>query len=86
MATANLVSEKTKIDTTNDSVVIVNHIEGIPGGRTLDVEDFPDRELSAGHVIIKDAKSGNICPLQTTSGLTRRAYLRGYFSRLIAHG
>ena len=45
MATANLSSRNT-VYTTNDSVVIVKYIEGILGGRALDVEGFPDRELS----------------------------------------
>ncbi|MBD0822635.1 hypothetical protein [Aestuariibaculum marinum] len=65
-ATANLTS-KQSVDTTNDSVVIVKHIEGIPGGRTLDVTGFGDTEISAGHVIIRDDNSPmDYKPLPTT--------------------
>lgn len=65
MSTANLTS-KTSIDTTNDSVVIVSYLEGIAGGRTLDVTGFADEEISAGHVIIKETSTGNYKPLPTT--------------------
>ena len=65
MATANLSSRNT-VYTTNDSVVIVKYIEGILGGRALDVEGFPDRELSAGHIIIKETESGEYKPLPTS--------------------
>ena len=62
MATVNL-SNKESIDTTKDNVVIANFLEGIPGGRTLNVEGFADKEISAGHVIIKDDSSGDYKPL-----------------------
>lgn len=65
MATANL-STSQSVDTTNDSVVIVKHLEGIPGGRTLDVTGFSDDEISAGHVIIKETSTGEYKPLPTT--------------------
>lgn len=68
MATVNLTS-KTSVDTTNDSVVIVKHIEGIPGGRTLDVTGFGDEEISAGHVIIKETATGEYKPLPVTGSL-----------------
>lgn len=46
----------------NDSVVIRKYISGIPGGRTLDVSDFPNDTILAGHVIIKNA-DGNYAPM-----------------------
>lgn len=68
MPTANLTS-KSSVDTTNDSVVIVNHLEGIVGGRTLDVTGFADTEISAGHVIIRETATGNLKPLPVTGTL-----------------
>lgn len=62
MATTNL-SSKASFDTTNDSVVIVSNLEGIAGGRTLDVTGFADAEISAGHVIIKETATGEYKPL-----------------------
>ena len=35
-----------------DSIVIKKHITDIEGGRTLDVTDFPESVILAGHVII----------------------------------
>lgn len=46
----------------NDSVVIRKYISGIPGGRTLDVSDYKDDAILAGHVIIK-TKEGNYAPM-----------------------
>lgn len=56
MTVANLRKKKKEIDTTNDSVVIVNSVEGLPGGRTLDVTGFSDTEIPAGHVIVCEEK------------------------------
>lgn len=53
-------------DTTNDSVVIVANLEGIPGGRTLNVTGFNDTEISAGHVIIEETATGELKPLPVT--------------------
>ncbi len=66
------------IDTTNDSVIIVEHIADLPGGRTLDVTGFPDDEISAGHVVIKDEEGvykplptdGNVPASHTVEGVT----------------
>ena len=58
MATANLSKNNGTVNTTNDSVVIVQNLDGLPGGRTLDVTGFPDSEISAGHVIIKETATG----------------------------
>lgn len=76
MPTANLTS-KSSIDTTNDSVVIVNHLEGITGGRTLDVTGFADSEISAGHVIIEEDASGDLKPLPTNGTLPADHTYRG---------
>lgn len=68
MPTADLTSSQS-LDTTNDSVVIVNYIEGIPGGRTLNVTGFTEDNISAGHVIIQETSSGDYKPLPTSGTL-----------------
>jgi hypothetical protein len=37
-----------------DSVTIMNYIEGIPGGRSLDVTGFAPKAIRAGHVVIRE--------------------------------
>lgn len=55
--TANLRNEPTGVITGNDNIAIVNHFDGIRGGRTLDVTGYPEKVLHAGHVIIKEVKN-----------------------------
>lgn len=52
---ANLANTPDSIDTGMDSIVIVNHLEGIPGGKVLDTTGFDPTVIKAGHVIIKNA-------------------------------
>ncbi len=54
--------KKTKIVFGNDSIVIRKYFSGIAGGRTLDLSDFPNDDIYAGHVIIKKA-NGNYAPM-----------------------
>ena len=67
MATANLNNAKSQIIDGNDNVVIVNHFDGIRGGRTLNVDGFTPEVIHAGHVIVKLA-SGDYAPMPLTSG------------------
>lgn len=62
MPTANLNNTAKEISAGNDGIVIVEYLEGIPGGRTLDVTGFTPEVIPAGHVIIKDS-SGNYKPM-----------------------
>lgn len=62
MPIANLHNEGKEISTGNDSIVIVEYLEGVPGGRTLDATGFTPEVIPAGHVLIKDA-SGNYKPM-----------------------
>lgn len=59
-----------------DSVVVQKFISGIPGGRTLNVADFPLSVIPAGHVIIE--KEGVYYPMPVTAttvdGETTYAY------------
>ena len=61
MATANL-NEKTQVIDGKDNVVIVNHFDGIRGGRTLNVEGFAPEFIRAGHLIVK-LSSGDYAPM-----------------------
>lgn len=52
-AKANLVNERTNIVSGIDSVVIRQYIGGITGGRTLDMTDFKEDVIKAGHIVIR---------------------------------
>lgn len=62
MTVANLTNEPVEIITSNDNIVIVNHFDGIRGGRTLNVTGFPKKTINAGHLIIKD-ENGEYKPM-----------------------
>lgn len=66
MATANLNKDKVVVDDGNDSIVIVNDLGDIPGGRTLDCTGFTG-SIRAGHIIITKA-NGDYAPLGVTTG------------------
>lgn len=55
MPTANLNNTPREISAGNDSIVIVEYLEGVPGGRTLDTTGFTPEVIPAGHILIKDA-------------------------------
>lgn len=76
MATANLNNAKMQVIDGNDNVVIVNHFDGIRGGRTLNVEGFTPEVIKAGHVIVKLA-SGDYAPMPLNSSATAYATLPG---------
>lgn len=63
-ATSNLGRKTNEINDTLDSIVIVNALGDVPGGRTLDVSGVADGTtvIAAGHVIVKTA-SGAYKPL-----------------------
>jgi hypothetical protein len=46
-----------------DSVIIVSYLEGLPGGRALDVTGFTDKAISAGHVVIRETATGDYKPM-----------------------
>jgi hypothetical protein len=46
-----------------DSVVIADYIEGIPGGKSLDVTGFTPTVIKAGHVVIKETATGTYKPM-----------------------
>lgn len=58
MPQANLLREQNEINDGLDSIVIVNCLGDIPGGRTLDVSGLPDtmKVIKSGHIIIASNK------------------------------
>ena len=63
MATANLANSATAIDTSKDSIVIVDNFQSIRGGFTLDVTGFAPLVIMAGHVIIEETSTGQLKPM-----------------------
>ncbi len=66
MAVVNLSDTPKEIITGNDSIVIVDNFQSIRGGRSLDVSDFNEDVIRAGHIIIKDTNSGDFKPMPIT--------------------
>ena len=54
------------IITGNDSIVIVDNLQSIRGGRSLDATGFAADVIPAGHVIIKETSSGIHKPMPVT--------------------
>jgi hypothetical protein len=51
------------VDTTNDNIVIVDALEYVRGGRTLDVAGWDKPTIPAGHPVILDAGEYKPIPL-----------------------
>lgn len=62
MRVANLNDENEIVETGNDSIVIMNYLDGVNGGCTLDTTGFTLKVIHAGHIVIKDA-AGNRKPM-----------------------
>lgn len=58
-AKADLVKDRTNIVTGIDSVVIRQYNGGITGGRTLDMTDFKEDVIKAGHIVIRTLDEDN---------------------------
>jgi len=63
MAVANLVNPAQEIVTGNDNIVIVDILQTIRGGRTLDVTNFTPDVIKAGHVIIMETATKEYKPM-----------------------
>lgn len=59
-AKVNLANDPEVILSGNDSVVIRQFNGGITGGRSLDMTDFPDSVVKAGHLVIKVKDEDNV--------------------------
>lgn len=64
------LSKSSKVDTSVDSIVIMNLIEDVPGGKTLDVTGVASSEevIKAGHVIIEEDATGIHKPQAISGG------------------
>lgn len=58
--------EKEQVVFGNDNIVIRKFISGIQGGRALDCTGFAEKNILAGHVIIK--KDGTYAPMPVADG------------------
>lgn len=52
----------------NDPIVIRHYGDGIKGGKVLNVTDFTEDFVRAGHVIIKNTTTGEYKPMPVSSG------------------
>lgn len=59
-AKVNLANDPEVILSGNDAVVIRQYNGGITGGRSLDMTDFPDSVVKAGHLVIKVKDEDNV--------------------------
>lgn len=64
----NLVDETINVDNSKDSIVIIENIASIKGGKSLDTTGYALPVLNAGHVIIKETATGNYKPMPLASG------------------
>ncbi len=71
MPTANLTREKIELNDGLDSIVVVQAISQIPGGRTLDVSGLTANveSVKSGHVLVIDTKTKAVSPLGITDGV-----------------
>lgn len=51
-----------------DPIVIRNFVAGIKGGKVLDVTDYTEEFIRAGHVIIRDTTNENYKPMPVSDG------------------
>jgi hypothetical protein len=67
---ADLSNAQITVDTSRDSVIIVDRFATIRGGRTLDVTGFTPDVIYAGHPIIVETATGVHKPLPLNGGAT----------------
>lgn len=66
MAVANLNNTGVQYSDANDSIVIVDNMQSIRGGRTLDISGFTPEVIKAGHVIIQQTSTSEYKPMPVT--------------------
>lgn len=71
-AKANLVGEPTTVFAANDTVVIRQYVGGKTGGVTLDMTDFKEEVVKAGHLTYRkldeDGKNYTYLPVPVSNG------------------
>lgn len=60
MGNVNLAGEQQFFSDGVDSIVIRHYVAGIAGGRTLDMTDFPEDVVKAGHIVIRSTKDETV--------------------------
>jgi len=70
MTTADLNKDQINVYDGLDSIVIVNDLGDVPGGRTLNVSGVSSdiSVIKSGHIIIENNTTGEVSPLGVTSG------------------
>ena len=70
MPTANLNREIIEVNDGLDSIVIVQALSDIPGGRTLDVSGLDEdvKVIKSGNILVVDKSTKAVSPLKITSG------------------
>lgn len=70
MPTANLTREKIELNDGLDSIVVVQSLSEIPGGRTLDVSGLGEdvTSVKSGHILVIDEKTKHVSPLPLSNG------------------
>ncbi|WP_159467946.1 hypothetical protein [Dyadobacter sp. 3J3] len=63
MSVVSLNRDRKNYSTENDNIVIVEMLESLKGGRSLDVNGYPLHVLKAGHVIIKNSTTADHKPM-----------------------
>ncbi|MBP6424165.1 MAG: hypothetical protein KA278_00525 [Flavobacterium sp.] len=66
--TANLSNNKSQVDSSMDSVVIVLNLETIVGGKTLNTTGFNEEYIKSGHVVVEETSTGALKPLNVSDG------------------
>lgn len=68
--TAELNKEKFEVNDGLDSIVIVNDLGDIPGGRTIDTSRLAEdvTVIKSGHILVKEDASGNVAALGVSAG------------------
>lgn len=67
-AIANMTQKGKEVSDGMDSVVIRRMGACLIGGKTLDVSDFPDDFVKAGHIVIHETSTDTYKPLGVSSG------------------
>lgn len=66
MAEINLNRKDFLVDDGNDGIVIISDLADIPGGRALDVSEWEDDVIRAGHIIKRTIATDIYAPLGVT--------------------
>jgi hypothetical protein len=70
MAIVSLNNTGVTVDTSKDSIIIVENFESIRGGRSLNTTGYPKEVINAGHVIIRSTANGDYKPMPLNTGGT----------------